>query len=70
MSDSTEVAVHVETLKMVDRCDSGDCNAQALVRMTLAFSGIDFCGHHFAKNEAALTKAGFTVAQDVRHTMR
>lgn len=69
MTGVTAVTMTVPNLKMADRCDGSDCNAQAHVRTTQRFQTLDFCGHDFAKHEAGLTKAGFAVAEDTRHTL-
>jgi hypothetical protein len=34
-------------LKINDRCDTGDCPAQATVRVTGVTGSLDFCGHHY-----------------------
>lgn len=39
-------------LNAKDRCDS--CGAQALVWVNMLAGDLQFCGHHYAKNEEAL----------------
>lgn len=39
-------------LNAKDRCDS--CNAQALVWVNLLSGDLQFCGHHYHKNEEGL----------------
>ena len=51
-------------LNAKDRCDS--CNAQALVWVNLVPGDLLFCGHHYAKNEAALAPYVIEVI-DERH---
>lgn len=53
-----------------DRCDAKSCGAQAYVGVSLlnaknpeASGGyLLFCGHHYAANEAALTKSNLVVS--------
>lgn len=52
-------------LVVADRCDRHPA-ARALVRVVLGFSVLDFCGHCYAHNEAALIGQGFTVGHDAR----
>jgi hypothetical protein len=58
----------VRTLTLSDRCDS--CGAQAFVQAAMP-SGLEllFCGHHFARNEAALVTQGAAVVIDERDTI-
>lgn len=49
-------------LKINDRCDS--CNAQAFVLVKLISGELMFCGHHFAKYEANLTKSAYEVVDE------
>ena len=59
---------HHESLKVADRCDTGDCGAQAFVRVHFQHGYIDFCGHHFNDNEVALFASfPYAVVQDERH---
>lgn len=53
-------------LLVADRCDHGECNAQALVRYVVAFYVLDFCAHHAAKCEHRLKQQGFRIDQDIR----
>lgn len=60
----------IEDLNIADRCDAtageiavdGTPTAeQAYVRIVTAHGYLDFCGHHFAENEAAIVAAGYRV---------
>lgn len=48
-----------------DRCDRHEY-AQALVRLRLAFSGLDLCAHCYMQHAEALSAQGFTVEHDMR----
>lgn len=52
-----------------DRCDTGNCSAQAYVRVELA-GGLDlmFCAHDYRKAEAGLAAVALHV-QDERHEL-
>jgi hypothetical protein len=39
----------VQTLTALDRCDAGDCNAQAYVHVKGVTGELFFCGHHYGK---------------------
>jgi hypothetical protein len=58
-----------QALKATDRCDTGNCFAQAYVRVELA-DDLDllFCGHHYHKAEAGLAGVALHV-QDERHEL-
>jgi len=45
-----------ETLNANDRCDVGDCGAQAYVFVQFPTGSLLFCGHHFTANESAIRK--------------
>jgi hypothetical protein len=45
-----------------DRCDH-DCPQQALVRMKVGDKALDFCRHHYNKNEMALIEQGAEIVQ-------
>ncbi|MFY1686313.1 DUF7455 domain-containing protein [Plantactinospora sp. WMMB782] len=47
------------------KCD-GACPAPALVRVTKDGQVLDFCGHHYRKNDVDLFAAGWDVLEDVR----
>lgn len=57
-----------------DRCEGKECGAQAFVRVMKAmmiknepsFGYLDFCAHHYVKNEAALDIDGWDVHVDNR----
>jgi hypothetical protein len=46
----------------IDRCDS--CSAEALVLVKGVTGQLMFCGHHYAKNEAALIKFAYEVVDE------
>ncbi len=54
----------METLLSTDRCDS--CSAQAYVRFNKGDLELDFCGHHAARNDAALDQGGGSISIDTR----
>ena len=58
----------VPKLLVADRCDQ--CTAQALVRLSKGQAVLDFCGHHYGKNELALIAQGFEIGHDVRGTVK
>jgi hypothetical protein len=49
------------TLTKLDRCDSGNCPAQAFVLVKFITGELLFCGHHFNKFEASLIKHAYEV---------
>lgn len=49
-----------DELTLKDRCDS--CNAAARVRVMVGELPLDFCGHHYRKNQEALEAKGYAVA--------
>lgn len=53
-------------LNKQDRCDTGDCPAQAWVLVKFLTGELLFCSHHFDKFEAALIKDAYEVI-DERH---
>ena len=53
-------------LNRSDRCDSGNCPAQAWVLVKFLSGELTFCSHHFDKFEAALIKDAYEVIDD-RH---
>lgn len=57
-------------LRIADRCDQSACGSQAFVRVAIPVQDkplvLDFCGHHFRKNEAALLRQGATIVEDGR----
>lgn len=63
----TASATTVEyVLNKQDRCDTGDCPAQAWVLVKFLTGELLFCSHHFDKFEAALIKDAYEVI-DERH---
>ena len=51
-------------LTAADRCDR--CNAQAYVRVVLAGGAdLQFCGHHWARNESALRPMAIEVIDEL-----
>lgn len=58
----------IPELKIADRCCA--CNAQAFVAVLLTSDNehaLLFCGHHYAKNEAALHARDPFAVRDERH---
>jgi len=53
-------------LSKADRCDTGNCPAQAWVLVKFISGELTFCSHHFDKFEAALIKDAYEVI-DERH---
>ena len=49
-------------LSPVDRCDQ--CQAEALVLVKGVAGELFFCGHHYAKNEAALIKFSYEIIDE------
>ena len=49
-------------LNATDRCDQ--CSAQALVLVKGVNGELTFCGHHFARNEAALIKFAYEIIDE------
>lgn len=43
------VETKVAVLRMSDRCDAGQCGAQAYVKVTGITGELYFCAHHYAK---------------------
>ena len=62
--DSTSASAHV--LSKADRCDAGNCPAQAWVLVKFMTGELTFCSHHFDKYEAAMIKDAYEVI-DERH---
>lgn len=56
----------VETQEWVltglNRCDS--CGAQAYVRVTGVTGSLDFCGHHYSKNEEKINAFAFEIVDE------
>ena len=44
-----------------DRCDVGQCGAQAYVRVELKSGELFFCGHHFQIQPVALQSASVSI---------
>lgn len=53
-------------LSKADRCDTGNCPAQAWVLVKFLTGELTFCAHHFDKFEASLIKDAYEVI-DERH---
>jgi hypothetical protein len=66
MSTST-IVQDSQPLEVADRCDR--CGAQAYVRVGLMNGELLFCGHHFAKQQAALVSAAISI-RDQREDLR
>lgn len=52
-----------------DRCDQGECGAQAHVRVMKDRLDLVFCGHHYRDHEDALFLSGWTINDDTRDTL-
>ena len=46
----------------LNRCDA--CSAEALVLVKGVSGELMFCGHHYAKNETALTKFAYEIVDE------
>lgn len=44
---TTATQERTSELVVADRCDTGDCQSQARVRVTFSNGPVDFCAHHF-----------------------
>lgn len=55
-----------DELTLKDRCDS--CSAAAQVRVMVGELPLDFCGHHYRKNQEALESKGYNVTIDNTET--
>ena len=62
------VGIQMTPLKVSDRCDGSECPAQALVRVALLAGDLDYCGHHYAKYEKALSELAVGIL-DIRDTL-
>ena len=62
--ESTSASANI--LTRADRCDTGNCPAQAWVLVKFLSGELMFCSHHFDKYEAALIKDAYEVI-DERH---
>lgn len=72
LAPTEEQVVQSDSLRIADRCDR--CGAQAFVRVLQGRRGrgaltLDFCGHHYAKHERALSRQKFAVLVDTRDTI-
>lgn len=52
-------------LKIADRCDR--CGAQAFVLVKGVSGELYFCGHHYTKNEEALSKFAYEIIDEREH---
>lgn len=66
--DTMNTTVTEPTLTALDRCDAGKCGAAAKVLVKGLQGELLFCGHHYAKNEQALSSWAYDVV-DERHTI-
>jgi len=64
--ESASAVTAQNTLTRQDRCDTGECPAQAWVLVKFLSGELLFCSHHFDKFEAALIKDAYEVI-DERH---
>lgn len=60
----TEVQEKEKVLTKSDRCDAPKCPAQAFVLVKFLTGELTFCGHHFAKFEAALIKDSYDIVDE------
>lgn len=57
----------IAEIRLGQRCDREPCGAQARVRVKLLGGGeLDFCKHHFERDEPALLVASAGVVRDQR----
>ena len=49
MTTVEDVEVKERILTLNDRCDTGDCGAAALTKVTGVTGDLFFCGHHYNK---------------------
>lgn len=57
-------------LTVADRSDASS-SAQAVVRVRhITYGVLDFDKHHYDKHETALISQGWTVEEDLRHTLK
>jgi hypothetical protein len=67
MLDTMEsISASAQSLNKADRCDTGNCPAQAWVLVKFLTGELTFCAHHFDKFEASLIKDAYEVI-DERH---
>jgi hypothetical protein len=62
MTENKEVVEKEYILTAHDRCDQ--CSAQALVLVKGVNGELTFCGHHYARNEAALIKFAYEIVDE------
>lgn len=60
----TEVQESNRVLSRQDRCDAGNCPAQAWVIAKFVTGELYFCGHHFDKYEVGLIKHAYDVIDE------
>lgn len=65
---NTKTMTDLRTLTALDRCDSGKCAAAAKVLAKGLQGELLFCGHHYHKNEDALSSWAYEVV-DERHLL-
>ena len=62
-AETNEVAIDkVYQLNAIDRCDQ--CSAQAYVLVKGVAGSLMFCGHHYNKNEKALSNFAYEVIDE------
>lgn len=59
----------MHTLTHADRCDTGECGAQALVKVKKSGYDLIFCAHHYHKVQHPLSAQSFKVVEDRRETL-
>ena len=58
-----ETKVKEKVLKIADRCDR--CGAQAFILATGVSGELYFCGHHYHKNEYAITQWAYKIVNEL-----
>ena len=65
MTDEEVIEVVAEKeyiLKVIDRCDS--CNSQAYALVKLVSGELMFCGHHYNKNEKSIARFAYEIIDE------
>jgi len=58
-----ETKVKEKVLKIADRCDR--CGAQAFILATGVSGELMFCGHHYHKDEYAITQWAYKIVNEL-----
>jgi hypothetical protein len=62
-AETTEKPSH-GILTKLDRCDHGNCPAQAFVLIKFETGSLYFCGHHFNKVEASIYEKALDIIDE------